>query len=44
MEEETLRNMAVKQHLQGKSPVSIYREMGRDPRNGSSNGSVDIVL
>lgn len=32
MEEETLRNMAVKQYLQGKDPVSIYREMGRSKK------------
>jgi transposase-like protein len=29
MEEETLRKMAVEQYLQGKTAVSIYREMGR---------------
>ncbi len=29
MEEETLRKRAVEQHLQGKAPVSIYRDMGR---------------
>jgi hypothetical protein len=29
MEEETLRKMAVKQYLQGKTAVSVYREMGR---------------
>jgi hypothetical protein len=29
MEEETLRKMAIEQHLQDKSPHSIYREMGR---------------
>ena len=32
MEEETLRNMAIKQYLQGKDPVSIYREMGRSKK------------
>lgn len=32
MEEETLRNMAVKQYLQGKDPVSIYSEMGRSKK------------
>ncbi len=32
MEEETWRNMAVKQYLQGKDPVSIYREMGRSKK------------
>lgn len=32
MEEETLREMAVKQYLQGKDPVSIYREMGRSKK------------
>lgn len=29
MDEETLRKMAVEQYLQGKTPVSIYSEMGR---------------
>ncbi len=29
MDEETLRKMAIEQHLQGKSPISIYLEMGR---------------
>ena len=29
MDEETLRKMAIEHHLQGKSPISIYREMGR---------------
>jgi len=29
MDEETLRKMAIEQHLQGKSPTSIYRGMGR---------------
>ena len=29
MEEENLRKMAIEQYLQGKTPVSIYREMGR---------------
>jgi hypothetical protein len=29
MEEENLRKMAIEQFLQGKSPVSIYRDMGR---------------
>ena len=29
MEEETLRKMAIAQYLQGKSPVSIYQELGR---------------
>jgi len=29
MEEETLRKMAMEQFLQGKSPISIYRDMGR---------------
>lgn len=29
MEEETLRKMAMEQYLQGKTPVSIYQEMGR---------------
>ena len=29
MEERTLRKMAVEQYLQGKTAVSIYREMGR---------------
>jgi len=29
MEEETLRKMAVEQYLQGKTAVSVYREMGR---------------
>lgn len=43
MEEETLRKMAVEQYLQGKTAVSIYREMG-DLSIGSSNGSVDTNL
>jgi hypothetical protein len=29
MDEETLRKMAIEQHLQGKSPISIYLEMER---------------
>ena len=29
MDEETLRKMAIEQYLQGKSPFSIYPEMGR---------------
>ncbi len=29
MDEETLRKMALEQYLQGKTPVSIYSEMGR---------------
>jgi len=29
MEEENLRKMAIEQFLQGKSPVAIYRDMGR---------------
>jgi transposase-like protein len=29
MDEETLRKMAIEQYLQGKEPVSIYRELGR---------------
>jgi putative transposase len=29
MDEETLRKMAIEQHLQGKEPVSIYKELGR---------------
>ena len=29
MEEETLRKMAIAQYLQGKSPASIYQELGR---------------
>ena len=29
MGEETLRKMAIEQHLQGKSPISIYLEIGR---------------
>ena len=29
MDEETLRKMAIEQFLQGKEPVSIYRELGR---------------
>lgn len=32
MEEETLREMAVKQYLQGKDSVSIYRDMGRSKK------------
>lgn len=32
MDEETLRKMAVEQALQGKTPVSIYREMGRSKK------------
>ena len=32
MDEETLRKMAMQQALQGKAPVSIYREMGRSKR------------
>ncbi len=29
MDEETLRKMAIEQYLQGKEPVSIYKELGR---------------
>jgi len=29
MDEETLRKMAIEQHLQGKSSILIYREVGR---------------
>jgi hypothetical protein len=29
MEEETLRKMAMEQYLQGKTPISIYQELGR---------------
>jgi len=29
MDEETLRKMAVEQYLKGKTPVSIYSEIGR---------------
>jgi hypothetical protein len=29
MNEETLRKMAIEKHLQGKSPSSIYRELGK---------------
>ena len=29
MDEKTLRRMAIEQYLQGKEPVSIYRELGR---------------
>jgi len=29
MDEETLRKMALEQYLQGKDPVSIYKELGR---------------
>lgn len=32
MEEETLRKLAVEQYLQGKTTVSIYREMGRSKK------------
>ena len=32
MEEETLRRMAIEQYLQGKTPVSIYQEMGRSKK------------
>jgi transposase-like protein len=32
MEEERLRKMAIKQYLQGKSPSSIYREIGRSKK------------
>jgi transposase-like protein len=32
MEEESLRKMAVQQFMQGKSPVSIYQEMGRSKK------------
>ena len=32
MEEETLRKMAVEQYLQGKTPISIYREMVRSKK------------
>jgi transposase-like protein len=32
MEEESLRKMAVQQYLQGRSPVSIYNEMGRSKK------------
>jgi transposase-like protein len=32
MDEETLRKMAMEQALQGKTPVSIYREMGRSKK------------
>ena len=32
MEGETVRKMAVKQYLQGKAPISIYREMGRSKK------------
>jgi len=32
MDEETLRKMAMEQALQGKAPVSIYREMGRSKK------------
>lgn len=32
MEEETLKKLAIEQFLQGKTPVSIYREMGRSKK------------
>lgn len=32
MEEETLRKLAIEQYLRGKSPISIYREMGRSKK------------
>jgi len=32
MEEETLRKIAIRQHLQGKPPISIYCEMGRSKK------------
>ena len=32
MEEESLRKMAIQQYLQGRSPVSIYHEMGRSKK------------
>lgn len=32
MDQETLRKMAMQQALQGKAPVSIYREMGRSKK------------
>jgi hypothetical protein len=32
MEEEALRKLAIEQYLQGKTPVSIYREMGRSKK------------
>jgi len=32
MEEESLRKMAVQQYLQERSPVSIYRELGRSKK------------
>jgi len=32
MDEETLRKMAMQQALQGKAPISIYREMGRSKK------------
>jgi len=32
MEEESLRKMAVEQYLQGKTPISIYQEMGRSKK------------
>lgn len=32
MDEETLRKMAIAQYLQGKEPISIYREFGKTPK------------
>jgi hypothetical protein len=32
MEEETLRKMALQQYLQGKTPIFIFREMGRSKK------------
>ncbi|MGB7573381.1 MAG: hypothetical protein WBN53_05915 [Thermodesulfobacteriota bacterium] len=32
MEEGALRKMAIEQYMQGKDPVSIYREMGRSKK------------
>jgi len=32
MEEETLRKMAIEQFLRGKTPVTLYREMGRSKK------------
>ena len=40
MDEETLRKMAIEEFLKGKSPASIYRDLGRSSL-GSINGFID---
>ena len=42
MDEETLRQMAITRYLQGKKPISIYRDLGKT-KKWSCNLAIPIL-